>query len=425
MNSDASDRPNPSPTAAPPAAPTPVLPTKANTPEVKGGSRGWGWLIILLCVILGGMAAYFFFGQSSGSPAKAAPAAKGVPVTVIAAKTGDMPVYLYGLGSVTALNTVTVQARVSGQLVKVAYQEGQEVHQGDLLCEIDPQPFQVQLTQDEGMLDRDQSLLENAQVELDRYVQAKEAIPQQTIDTQKALVLQYQGDVKTDQGQVDAAKLNLSYCEITAPINGRVGLRLVDAGNQISANTSLVVITQLQPITVIFSLPEDDIPEVQAKLQANQTLTTAAFDHALSKKLADGTLLALTNQVDPTSGTFQLKAVFPNENESLFPSQFVNVRLLLDTQANVVIVPTAAVQIGPQNSFVYVVKADNTIEQRTVKEGHVEGDQEVIASGLAAGELVVTNGFDKLEPGVAVTVSKPDAKAGAKPAATSNPTPGA
>jgi multidrug efflux system membrane fusion protein len=383
-------------------------------------------LIVLLCVILGGVAAYFFFGRAG--PAKAAPAAKGVPVTVIAAKTGDMPVYLYGLGSVTALNTVTLQARVSGELVKVAYQEGQEVHQGDLLCEIDPQPFQVQLTQDEGMLDRDQSLLENAQVELDRYEQAKEAIPQQTIDTQKALVLQYQGDVKTDQGQVDATKLNLTYCEITSPLNGRVGLRLVDAGNQISANTSLVVITQLQPITVIFNLKEDDIPQVQAKLQAQKTLTAAAFNHDLSKKLADGTLLALDNEVNPNSGTLQLKAIFPNENESLFPSQFVNVRLLLDTLANVVIVPTAAVQIGPQNSFVYVVKPDNTIEQRTVKEGHVEGDQEVITSGLAVDEQVVTNGFDKLEPGVAVTVSKPDAKAGAKPAAatsTSNPEPAA
>jgi multidrug efflux system membrane fusion protein len=368
--------------------------------------------IILICICLGAVAAYFYFSRSNANAAKSAQAAapKGVPVVAIAAKTGDMPVYLYGLGSVTALNTDTMQARVSGELVKVAYTEGQEVQQGDLLCEIDPQPFQVQLTQDEGTLARDQAMLQNAQLELDRYLQAKEAIPVQTIDTQKATVLQDEGTVKTDQGQVDATKLNLSYCEITAPINGRVGLRMVDAGNQISANTALVVITQLQPITVVFSLPEDDIPEVQAKVLANQTLATTAYNHDLTKKLADGTLLALDNQVNQGSGTFQLKAVFPNKDESLFPNQFVNVRLLLDTLPKVVIVPTAAVQIGPQNSFVYVVKPDKTIEQRTVVPGHIEGDQEVITSGLTEGEMVVTDGFDKLQPGTAVTITKPDAK---------------
>jgi len=391
---------------------TPAVSDNTTTPKGKPTSRRFRWIIILICIGLGIVVAYFCFGRSSANATKNAQsaAAKGVPVVAIAAKTGDMPVYLYGLGSVTALNTDTMQARVSGELVKVAYTEGQEVHQGDLLCEIDPQPFQVQLTQDEGTLARDQAMLQNAQLELDRYVQAKEAIPVQTIDTQKATVLQDEGTVKSDQGQVDATKLNLSYCEITSPINGRVGLRLVDAGNQISANTTLVVITQLQPITVVFSLPEDDIPEVQAKVLAHQTLATTAYNHDLSKKLADGTLLALDNQVNQGSGTFQLKAIFPNENESLFPNQFVNVRLLLDTLPKVVIIPAAAVQIGPQSSFVYVVKPDNTIEQRTVVPGHVEGDQEVITSGLADGEMVVTDGFDKLQPGTAVTVAKPNAK---------------
>jgi multidrug efflux system membrane fusion protein len=412
MNPDAPAPPNSSPTPAPPA--------EANSPKGKQRSRKGKWVIIA-CVVVAGVAVYFYFARKSASAAKAAPAAKGVPVMAVAAKTGDMPVYLYGLGSVTALNTDTMQARVSGELVKVAYTEGQEVQKGDLLAEIDPQPFQVQLTQDEGTLARDQAMLQNAQLELDRYVQAKEAIPQQTIDTQKAAVLQDEGIVKTDQGQVDATQLNLFYCEITAPINGRVGLRMVDPGNQISANTTLVVITQLQPITVVFSLPEDDIPEVQAKVLAHQTLAATAYNHDLSKILANGTLLALDNQVNEGSGTVQLKAIFPNENESLFPNQFVNVRLLLDTLPKVVIVPTEAVQIGPQNSFVYVVKPDNTIDQRTVVPGHVEGDQEVITSGVADGEMVVTDGFDKLQPGTAVTVTQPDAKPATGKPATAKP----
>jgi membrane fusion protein, multidrug efflux system len=400
MNPDVSDRPNTQPASLPPG--------DAHQPAGRARSRPWGWLILLVVLVIGGAVAYHHF-EGAGASAKA-PAAPKVPVMAVAAKTGDMPVYLYGLGSVTALNTVTVQARVSGELVKVAYREGQEVHQGDLLCEIDPQPFQAQLAQDEGALERDQASLQNAQVELDRYVQAQEAIPQQTIDTQKATVLQYEGDVETDQAQIDATKLNLSYCEITSPINGRVGLRLVDQGNQISANTSLLVVTQLQPITVVFNLREDDIPEVQAKLHEHQTLTAAAYNHDMSKKLAVGTLLALDNEVNPNTGTLQLKAIFPNEDESLFPSQFVNVQLLLDTMANVVIVPTAAVQIGPDSSFVYVVKPDNTIEQRTIVPGHIENDQQVITSGLAAGELVVTDGFDKLQPGIAVTVTRQDVK---------------
>jgi membrane fusion protein, multidrug efflux system len=411
MNLDAPAHPTSHSTSAPLVG--------TNISRVKAPTRKGKWLVVLICAGLAGVVAYFYFERSSAGSAKngQTAAAKGIPVVAVAAKTGDMPVYLYGLGAVTALNTDIMQARVSGELVKVAYTEGQEVKLGDLLCEIDPQPFQVQLTQDEGALARDQAMLENAQLELDRYVQAKEAIPQQTIDTQRATVLQDEGNVKADQGQVDATKLNLTYCEITAPINGRVGLRLVDQGNQVSANTTLVVITQLQPITVIFSLPEDDIPEIQAKVLAQQTLAATAYNHDLSKVLANGTLLALDNQVNQGSGTFQLKAIFPNENESLFPNQFVNVRLQLDTLSKVVIVPTDAVQIGPQSSFVYVVKPDNTIEQRTVVPGHVEGNQEVITSGVADGEMVVTDGFDKLQPGVVVTVAKPAAKtAQVKPA---------
>jgi len=395
-----------------PAKPTPPATPDATAETATKGKPPSRRPILYVVLAVGvGVLAYFYFSQPSSSKGKGDQgAAKSVPVMATAAKTASMPVYLYGLGSVSALNTDTMQARVSGELVKVAYTEGQQVHKGDLLCEIDPQPFQVQLTQAEGTLARDQAMLQNAQLELDRYEQAKEAIPVQTIDNQRATVLQDEGMVKTDQGLVDATKLNLTYCEITAPIDGRVGLRLVDAGNQISANTTLVVITQLQPITVVFSLPEDDIPEVHAKMLANQTLAVTAYNHDLSKKLAEGTLLALDNQVNQGSGTFQLKAIFPNTDESLFPNQFVNVRLQLDTLPNVVIVPTAAVQTGPQNSFVYIVKADKTIDQRKVEPGHIEGDQEVITSGVADGEMVVTDGFDKLQPGTTVTLTKPDSK---------------
>jgi multidrug efflux system membrane fusion protein len=343
----------------------------------------------------------------TAAEAAAAPLARGVPVVGTAAKLGDLPVYLDGLGNVTALNTVTVQARVSGQLVKVAYREGQTVQAGDLLCEIDPRPYQVQLTQFEGTLERDEALFQNASLELARDEQAKEAIPQQTIDTQNATVLQYQGDVKSDQGQVDAINLDLTYCNITAPISGRVGLRQVDQGNMITTTTNLVVITQLQPITVVFNLPEDNIPLVQAKLHAGQKLSVLAYNHDFSKKLAEGSLLALDNEVNGGTGTLQFKAIFANQDDSLFPSQFVNVRLLLDTLTNVVLVPTVAVQLGPTASFVYVVKPDHTVEQRTVVPGHVEGDQEAIQKGLSAGEVVVTDGFDKLQQGTKVVLSAP------------------
>ena len=222
--------------------------------------------------------------------------------------------------------------------------------------------------------------------------------------------MQYEGTVKTDQAAVDATQLSLTYCHIVSPIDGRVGLRLVDEGNQVGVNTNLVVITQLKPITVVFSLPEDNIPAVQAKVLEHKTLTAVAYDHDLGKKLAEGTLLAVDNQVNANSGTFQLKAVFPNEDETLFSNQFVNVQLLLDTLPNVVIVPSSVVQIGPQSSFVYVIKPDQTLEQRVVVTGHVEGGMEAVTSGLKAGETLVADGFDKLQPGAAVTVISSDTK---------------
>jgi len=404
-------------------------PQEKSAPPQGGGGKRLYW-VGLIVLIVGAVGAYLYFHHASETKAAAADVAagagaKGVPVVTATAAASDMSVYLAGLGGVTALNTVTVQSRVSGELIKVAYQEGQLVHQGDLLCEIDPRPYQVELTQYQGALDRDQASLDNAKLTLDRYNQAKDAIPQQTIDTQAATVLQYEGNVKTDQGMVDSANLNLDYCHITSPLTGRVGLRLVDQGTIVATNTTLVVVTQMQPISVIFNVPEDDIPMVQEKLHASQTLQAQAFNRDFSTKLADGQLLALDNQMNSSTGTLQIKAVFPNDKEELFPNQFVNVRLLLDTEHDAVVIPTAAVQIGPQLSFVYVVKADNTIEQRTVvpkptqgdtlttATGQKEGDMVTIQSGLAAGEVVVTDGFDKLQQGTKVTVSQPGAKGSA------------
>jgi len=407
------------------ANPTPS-PASTNPGPQKSHALRW---LVLTVVAAAAIAGYVYWRGGSTGPTTAAAAGggksgaggagAGVPVVAVTARADDMLVYLSGLGNITAYNSVTLQARVSGELISVNYQEGQNVHKGDVLCKIDPRPFQVQLVQYQGALDRDQALLDNAKLQLQRYLDAKEAIPEQTIDTQKALVLQDEGNVKTDQGQVDAANLNLAYCVITAPFDGRVGLRLVDEGTIIAANTNLVTVAQLQPISAVFNLPEDDIPLVQAKLAGGQRLTATAYNRDFSKKLAEGELLALDNQMS-TSGTLQLKAVFANSDNLLFPGQFVNVRLLLETDHAAVVIPNAAIQIGPQSSFVYVVKSEKTIEQRTVVPtptavdtqtlvaGHTEGEIVSIQSGLAAGELVVTEGFDKLQQGGKVTVTQPD-----------------
>ncbi len=415
----------PDPADAPVAPPTPA-PVAPNQEPRKSHRVRW---LVLVVILVAAVAGFFYWRSGKASAASAAAksgAAAAVPVVAVTAKADDMFVYLSGLGNITAYNTVTLQARVSGELISVNYQEGQNVHKGDLLCKIDPRPFQVVLVQSQGALDRDQANLDNAKLQLQRYEDAKEAIPVQTIDTQRALVLQDDGNVKTDQGQVDAANLNLEYCNITAPFDGRVGLRLVDQGTLIAANTTLVVVTQVQPISAIFNLPEDDIPLVQKKLVGDQQLTASAYNRDFSQKLADGTLLALDNEMS-ASGTLQLKAVFPNRDNLLFPGQFVNVRLLLESVHATVVIPAAAVQIGPQSSFVYVVKADSTIEQRTVVPtptdvdtvtmvaGHTEGELVSIQSGLAAGEQVVTEGFDKLQQGGKVTVTQPG---GAKPKTT-------
>jgi len=374
----------------------------------RSGSSHTRWWIVLLVVCLLAIGAYVFLimaGEGKSRATKQGPdsVARGVPVVAAAAKMSDVGVYLTGLGSVTPINTVMVKSRVDGQLMEVLFKEGQIVSGGDLLAIIDPRPYEVQLTQAEGQLAHDQALLENARLDLERYrvLWEQDSIQKQQLDTQDALVRQYEGTVKTDQGQVNSAKLNLIYCRITAPVGGRLGLRQVDPGNIIHATDTngLVVITQLQPITVVFTIPEDDISGVMKKLQAGEKLSVDAYDRAEKNKLATGTLLTVDNQIDPTTGTVKLRAQFANKDYSLFPNQFVNVRMLVDVKRDATVIPNAAVLRGTQGTFVYVVKSDNTVTVRPVKLGPTQGENIAIDSGLAVDEQVVVDGTDKLREG--------------------------
>ncbi|MEJ2327865.1 MAG: MdtA/MuxA family multidrug efflux RND transporter periplasmic adaptor subunit [Chromatiaceae bacterium] len=371
-------------------------------------------LLSLVAVILVATAAAFAFWHWSDAD-NATRRAKGrwadarnrpVPVVAEAVRTGKIHVYVTGLGTVTPRNTVTVRTQVNGQLTRVAFQEGQMVHAGDLLAEIDPRPYQVQLLQAEGALARDRALLENARVDLKRYktLYHQDSGSQQQWDTQKALVEQYEGAVKTDQGQIESAKLQLTYCHITSPISGRVGLRQVDPGNyvQTSDTTGLVVITEVRPIYVVFTLPADDLPAVLKQMRAGEQLPVEAFGRYQKTLLATGSLLTLDNQIDPTTGTIRLKALFQNEDEGLFPNQFVNARLLVRTLEDATVIPTAAVQRGVPGTYVYVVGEDQKVSARPVKLGTTEGELAAVDSGVKPGELVVVDGADKLREGAKV-----------------------
>jgi multidrug efflux system membrane fusion protein len=383
-------------------------------PLISGRRRAWLLPVFLLAlaVVSGG----FYVQHSSTKPAeKSRPGGKHDEPTAVAIETAnkaDFPVYLNGLGTVTALRTVTVKPRVDGELVKVTFNEGQQVKEGELLAEIDPRPFQIQLQQAEGQLLRDLALLENARIDRQRYqtLLDQDSISAQQTVTQEAQVKQYQGIVEMDKAQVNNAKLQLGYARLVAPIAGRVGLRQIDQGNIVHASDAngLVVITQQQPITVVFTLPEDQIQAVIQRWHAKEPVSIVAYDRAGKNKLAEGKLLALDNQIDPTTGTLKLKAQFDNNEHTLFANQFVNIKMHLDTLKDSTLVSSAAIQHDVQGTFVYVVKADKTIDLRRITLGPTDADRVVVSSNLAVNETVVVEGVDRLREGSQVDIAKKD-----------------
>jgi multidrug efflux system membrane fusion protein len=377
----------------------------------KTSAINWGRIFWFITAALA-LVALIWFIQPYEKPQKSSGrSATNGPTQVVVAevKKGDIDITRQALGTVTPLANVTVRTQINGQLTQVAFQEGQMVKQGDFLAQIDPRPYEMSLKQARGAFDHDAALLREAKLNFERYrtLYAQDSIAQQQVDTQESLVLGYQGNVQTDQGQIDTANLNLNYCRITAPVSGRVGLRQVDQGNYVQVGDAggIVTITQLQPITVIFTIPEDNLPAIMKRLNAGAELQVTAFDRTQSNQLATGKLTSVDNQIDTTTGTVKMRALFDNNDDALFPNQFVNIQLLIDTLHDVTIIPQTAVQRGTPGTYVYVINPDLTVKVQPVKLGPSQGEYVAVHDGLASGDRVVIDGADKLRDGAEVTLS--------------------
>ena len=389
---------------------------------------GGGFLLSFLLVILA-VAGVVWWAQHQSAPQQSPGGGRSgsAPMSIVPETVGkgDIGINLNALGTVTSLATVTIRTQISGYLIKVVFKEGDEVRKGDLLAEIDPRPYEAALAQQRGQLARDEALLKGAQVDLTRYqgLAAQNAVPHQTLDTQIALVAQDQGLVEADRAAVKAAEVNLNYCRILSPLDGRVGLRLVDQGNYVTPGdaSGLVVITQIQPISVLFTVPEDNLRAIASRLREGATLPATAYDRGGINKIADGTLQTFDSQIDPTTGTIKLRALFPNDSKLLFPNQFVNVRLLVDTHKDVVTMSTAGVQRGVPGTFVYLVNTDNAVSVRPVKLGVTDGDRVEVLSGLQPGDRVVIDGADKLRDGAKIVLRSEADAGGARPAGNGGP----
>jgi membrane fusion protein, multidrug efflux system len=396
----------------PPQEATPqreAAPLGAPGPKPRSAWRFVGTCLLLLLIVAG--IVWWTKHQQANAPEPAGRRGRNAAPMSIVPETvgqGDININLNALGTVTSLATVTIRSQISGYLQKIVFKEGDEVKKGDLIAEIDSRPYEATLAQANGNLARDQALLKGAQVDLARYqgLAAQNAVPRQTLDTQIALVAQYQGTIEADTAAVKSAQVNLQYCHILSPLDGRVGLRQVDQGNYVTPGDTngIVVITQLKPISVLFTVPEDNLQAISKRIQSGAVLQAAAFDRGGAKKIADGALLTFDSQIDPTTGTIKLRAQFPNETEALYPNQFVNIQLLLDTHKGVTTMPTAGVQRGVPGTFVYLVNADDTVSVRKIDLGVTDGDRVEVRSGLLPGDKIVVDGADKLRDGAKINV---------------------
>lgn len=387
----------------------PTIAPSTNTPRQTGRSSR-GRVVLTTFIVLLLLAGIVWWTRHQSAPQQAGGGRNSAPMSIVpeTVAKGDIGVSLNALGTVTSLATVTIRSQISGYLMKIDFKEGDEVKQGDLIAEIDSRPYEATLAQAKGALARDEAQLKGAQVDLTRYqgLAAQNAVPHQTLDTQVALVAQYQGTVEADRASVKSAEVNLAYCHIVSPINGRVGLRQVDLGNYVTPGDTngLVVITQLEPISVLFTLPEDNLQAIAKRLREGAVLPTAAYDRSGANKLAEGKLQTFDSQIDPTTGTIKLRAQFENDKRTLYPNQFVNIRLLLDTHKDVTTMSTAGIQRGVPGTFVYLVNADSTVSVKPVKLGVTDGDRVEVISGLSPGDRIVIDGADKLREGAKVIV---------------------